>query len=460
MAVYTAMPTAVKDLDGLGAYAWAFTGVSLAAIVATVLGGDISDRRGPRLPLVVGLTVFVAGLLVCASAPTMTVFVLGRIVQGLGGGAAIVAVYVVVARTFPDALRPRVFAAMAGAWVVPALVGPFIAGAITQTWSWRVVFIAVIPLVVAAVWAVAPTLRRVDGPGATAEAEPALASVPSLSGEAPDPHGADSGGTYVATDRSGRTRTAGLLVLGALLVQDGARRADAWGVAEAGVGLVILGLSLRSLLPAGVLRLARGLPSGVAARGLLGGAFFGAEAFIPLMLDDQRGFSVTTAGLALTASALGWFTGSWWQGRRGTGPERDRLVVAGTLLVAAGIVGMAWAVVAPLPLLVALVTWIVAGLGMGITVPSVNIAVLAMSPRAEQGANSAALQVVDGVGVLVCTSVAGAIYAASTAPPGAQAASFITLLLAMACVACVATAAALRLARRPRAAVAEPLASP
>jgi MFS family permease len=451
MAVYTAMPTAVKDLGGLGAYAWAFTSVSLAAIVATVLGGDVSDRRGPRLPLVGGLLVFVGGLLVCAFAPTMTVFVLGRVLQGLGGGAAIVAVYVVVARSFPESLRPQVFSAMAGAWVLPALVGPFIAGAITQAWSWRAVFLVVIPLVVAAAWAVGPTLRRVDGPGVTAVADPSLAAVPTLSGEAPDPHGTPAAESYVAADRRGRTRTAGLLVAGALLVQDGARRADALGLMEAMVGLVVLGLSLRALLPAGVLRLARGLPAGVAARGLLAGAFFGAEAFVPLMLDDQRGFSVTSAGLALTASALGWFTGSWWQGRRGMGPERERLVLLGAVLVGIGIVGMAWAVVAPLPMAVALITWTIGGLGMGITIPSVNVTVLALSPRGEQGANSAALQVVDGVGVLICTSTAGAVYAASTAPPGDQAATFVTLLLLMAAVAGLAAFAARRLAAGPRA---------
>lgn len=424
MAVYTAMPTAVKDLDGLEAYAWAFTGVSLAALVATVVGGDLSDRLGPRLPLLVGLGVFVVGILVCASAQSMVVFVGGRMLQGLGGGAAIVAVYVVVARSYPDELRPQVFSVMAGAWVVPALIGPAIAGAVTEAWSWRVVFLLVVPVVVLALWAVRPQVNAIDGP------PPALVA------------GEDS---FVDVDRAGRTRVALVLVVGALLVQDGARRSDAVGAAEAIVGLVVLAWALRSLLPHGVLRFARGLPAGVAARGLLGGAFFGAEAFVPLMLDDQRGFSVTAAGVALTASALGWFTGSWWQGRPGLTLERDRLVVVGAVLIVIGILGMAYAVIAPLPFLVALLAWTVGGLGMGITVPSVNVRVLSLSPKAEQGANSAALQVVDGVGVLVCTSLAGAIYAASNDPIGDQATTFITLYLAMTVFALVAIFAARRL---------------
>jgi MFS family permease len=429
MAVYTAMPTAVKDLDGLGAYAWAFTGVSLAALVATVVGGDVSDRRGPRLPLLGGLAVFVVGLLVCAAAQDMLVFVLGRILQGLGGGAAIVAVYVVVARAFPAELRPQVFSAMAGAWVLPALVGPLIAGAITETWTWRLVFVSVLPIVALAVWAVGPTVRSVDGPAARGA----------------EPDAGEPVATYVDADRTGRTRTALVMVVGALLVQDGARRSDGAGAVEAALGLLVLAWSLRSLLPRGVLRFARGLPAGVASRGLLAGAFFGAEAFVPLMLDDQRGFSVTTAGIALTASALGWFAGSWWQGRFGSGAERDRFVVLGAAFVAVGIAGMAWAVVAPMPFVVALVAWTIGGLGMGITVPSVNVRVLALSPANEQGANSAALQVADGVGVLVCTSLAGAIYAAATTAPGDQATTFVTLMLAMGVVAVVAMLAGSRL---------------
>jgi MFS family permease len=424
MAVYTAMPTAVKDLNGLQAYAWAFTGVALAALVATIVGGDLSDRIGPKLPLLGGLGVFVVGIVVRAAAPVMPVFVAGRMLQGLGGGAAIVAVYVVVARTYPDELRPQVFSVMAGAWVVPALVGPAIAGAITDVWGWRAVFLIVIPIVGLAVWAVRPQVNQIDGP------PPALVE------------GEDS---FVDADRGGRTRMALVMAAGAIMVQDGARRSDALGAIEAIVGLVVLFWALRSLLPNGVLRFARGLPAGVAARGLLAGAFFGAEAFVPLMLDDQRGFSVTMAGVALTASALGWFTGSWWQGRPSLNADRDRLVVIGALLILAGLLGMAAAVVAPLPFLVALLAWTVGGLGMGITIPSVNVRVLSLSPKSEQGANSAALQAIDGVGVIICTSLAGAIYASATQPVGDQASTFITLFLAMTGFAIVAVVAARRL---------------
>ena len=73
----------------------------------------------------------------------MEVLVVGRLVQGLGIGGQTVALYVVVARVYPPALHGRVFAAFSAAWVIPSLVGPFLAGAVTEYLHWRWVFLGV-----------------------------------------------------------------------------------------------------------------------------------------------------------------------------------------------------------------------------------------------------------------------------------------------------------------------------
>ena len=120
MAVATAMPVAVRDLGGLRFYALAFSAFLTTSLVGMVVAGDVSDRRGPVLPFVVAVVTFGIGLVMAGLANGMGLFVFGRAIQGFGAGLNIVALYVVIARVYPDALRPRLFSAMASAWVLPA----------------------------------------------------------------------------------------------------------------------------------------------------------------------------------------------------------------------------------------------------------------------------------------------------------------------------------------------------
>jgi MFS family permease len=163
MAVATAMPVAVRELNGLPLYAWAFSGFLAASLFGVVVSGELADERGPRLPLLGGVTGFVIGLVLAGSATSMWSFVLARALQGLGAGFVIVALYVLVARCFPDVLRPRAFSAMAAAWVVPSIVGPLLAGWVTDHASWRLVFLGAAPLVLPALLLMLPWLRRIDG---------------------------------------------------------------------------------------------------------------------------------------------------------------------------------------------------------------------------------------------------------------------------------------------------------
>src|SRR6185312_4969112 len=83
----------------------------------------------------------------------------GRVVQGFGGGLVVVALYVVVARAYPAELHPKVFAAFAGAWVLPSIAGPSVAGLIVEHLHWRWVFLGVVLLAVPSVLLILPGLR-------------------------------------------------------------------------------------------------------------------------------------------------------------------------------------------------------------------------------------------------------------------------------------------------------------
>src|SRR5690606_29182760 len=127
MAVSTVMPVVEDELGDLWLYGWVFSGFYLGTLVGVVVGGSAVDRVAPLGPMLAGVTIFVTGLAVGGLAPSMPVLVVGRVLQGLGAGAVPVVSYVCISRGFPAVLRPKAFAAMSTAWVVPSLVSPLVA---------------------------------------------------------------------------------------------------------------------------------------------------------------------------------------------------------------------------------------------------------------------------------------------------------------------------------------------
>ena len=384
MAVGTAMPTVVAELHGLAWYAWPFSAFLVASVTGMVVGGDLGDRRGVRLVLPWGVVCFAAGLLVAGTAGSMAVLVAGRAVQGLGGGVIAVLLYLIAGQAYETALRPRLFGAIASAWVLPALVGPLVAGLVTAHASWRWVFLGLIPLILGGLLLMLPALRALTTPERAAGR---------------------------GTARWWWSVVAGLGI-GALQYAGERRDLPALGIAVAGVVALVAGL--RPLLPAGTGRARPGLPAVVASRGLLAGAFFGLDALLPLTLTEVHGFSPTAAGIPLTAGAIGWATASQLQGRFPDVP-RQRVLRLGFVLLAAGLAATALAAVPALGGWPAYATWAVAGLGMGLGMPSVGILLLDASPEHRRGADSAALQIADVTASALCVGLAGVLVATATA---------------------------------------------
>src|SRR6188472_4542928 len=107
-AVSTIMPGVAAELDGISLYSLVFAAPLASGVVGMVAAGGWSDRRGAVVPLALALVLFASGLVVCGLAPSMEVLVAGRILQGLGGGALTVCLYVLVGLIFPAALQPAI----------------------------------------------------------------------------------------------------------------------------------------------------------------------------------------------------------------------------------------------------------------------------------------------------------------------------------------------------------------
>ena len=421
MAVPTVLPELVGELGGLDLYGWAFSAFWLTNIIGITLAGTDADRHGPGRALAVGAVVFAAGMVVAGVATGMPLVIAGRAIQGFGSGALGSVVYAAIARAYDPSARPRMIALVSSAWVVPGLVGPALAGFVTDTIGWRWVFLGIVPPVLVMGAAVYPQLSRLD--------------------RAPRPAEGTRGDARRAFDAAqlavGSTMVLGAFTVGVLPV-----------ALALGIGGGVLGLTaLRHFLPPGSLRLAPGRPSVVVGAFAVAFAFFGTEAFVPLTVVEVRGGSVTLGGVALSAAAVTWATGSWLQARAAAAGIRRTLVVAGSALIGIGIGITALVLLPEAPVLVAAAGWAVAGLGMGLAYSMLALLVLETAPPGEEGASSAAIQLMFTLGTAFGAGVGGAVVALADA-------GTLDLVVALAIVngimAAVALAGVLVAARVPR----------
>jgi MFS family permease len=378
LAVATVLPLVVADLKGIDLYGWVLSAFMLASLVGIVAGGRAADRFGPRPPYVVGMGFFVAGLLVAGLAPSMSVVVVGRALQGLGAGTIPTVAYVVIGRALPPGLRARMFAILSTAWVVPGVVGPAVAAQVGRLAGWRWVFLGLVPLVLAAGLAAATGLQGL-GPPRAGSSE----------------HHRVLDGVQVALG-------AGLVLAG---LGQGAPGAAAGLVA---VGAVVGGVALRRLLPPGTLRSDRGLPSVVLTRGCLTFAFFGGDAFVTLALVGGRHWTVGWASLALTGATVSWTAGAWLQAHLEERRAPTQLVRSGLMLVVAGLTGMALLLLAGFPPALGVVAWTVAGLGMGLAYAPLSLLTLSGAPSGREGWATTSLNLADVLGTALGAGVSGA----------------------------------------------------
>lgn len=385
LAVATVLPAAVKDIGGLEWYGWVFSGFMLANLVSITTAGRAADQQGVARPFLLGSGFFVGGLLGAGLAPAMPLVVASRIAQGLGAGAISAVAYVAIARAYPAGARPRMLAMLSSAWVVPGLVGPALAGAVADHVSWRWVFLGLAPPTLLASALAVPSLGRL-GPSAT------------------------------AAGVANHTMTALRLAAGTGAALFGLGCADVRLAAAMLVGGVALALpALRRLLPAGTMRAQHGLPAAIATVGLLGFAFFGAEAFLPLSLTQVRGQSTTVSGLALTAATVTWTAGAWIQARLAARANRIGLTVSGLLLIIGGVAGIALVLTTAVPVAFATIAWGIAGLGMGVAYSTATLVVLESVPAGEEGVSSSAAQLLFVLGTALATGLGGTVVALATA---------------------------------------------
>jgi MFS family permease len=143
------LPSAVAEIGGQRLYAWVTTVYLVASVVAATTVSATLARLGPRWSYLAALSVFGVGSLLAAFAPTMALLLVGRTVQGAGGGILAGLGYAVINSALPQSLWTKASALVSAMWGVGTVLGPAAGGLFAQYGSWRWAFGALAVLTVA-----------------------------------------------------------------------------------------------------------------------------------------------------------------------------------------------------------------------------------------------------------------------------------------------------------------------
>ena len=363
---------------------WVLDGYSLSFAVFLLSAGALSDRRGAKEVFLAGLMLFSMASLACGLAPTITVLVAARLIQGLGAAVAVPASLALVQAAYPEpASRARaigLWGAMAG---VAAAAGPALGGVTVGTLGWRAVFFINIPLGAAGLAVGARHLPRPPRRPHSLDLAGQLAAVSCVAGVA-----------TALIEAGGRGWTSAVVVAGfAVFLATGA------------VFVAVEHRSRGPMLPLGLFDSATF--SAATVVGLLCNlGFFGEMFVISLYLQQVRGLSPLVTGLLLVPQMAATIVGSMTSGRvmARRGPRLPMLV--GLCLGAAGFGGLA-VTDQHTPYLLLLPSFIAAGFGISFTMMPATAAVMDAAPPARGGIASGALNASRQLGGMVGVALLG-----------------------------------------------------
>jgi len=293
--VAPALPAIGKSLADLDDLSWVVTAYLIAATAATPLFGKLTDIHGRRTIMLVSIGIFIFGSLACALAPTMWVLIVGRVLQGIGGGGLIPIAQTIIADLLSPRERPIAQSYTSVVFMSASILGPVLGGLLTDHLHWSFIFWINLPLGAVALVMTARALRRLprhdrphtlDIPGVTLMVAASVALLLAL----------DWGGTHY--------------------------RWTSWPIIALIGGTVVLwALFAARLLTAREPFIPLAILRGRTTSAITSAAFFsigtiiGVTIFVPLYCQMVLGASASLSGVTLIAFMAGTVVGSMLQGR-------------------------------------------------------------------------------------------------------------------------------------------------
>lgn len=352
--ISTALPTIGREFGDFENLSWVVTAYLLTSTAVAPLYGKLSDIHGRRAMMLTGIGIFIAGSAACAVAPDMTLLVVGRALQGIGGGGILPLGQAIMADTVAPRERGRYQAFMGTVWVSAGVLGPVLGGFLAEHLHWSVVFWINVPLGLAAAMISHQTLKRLprhDRPhqldlvGAALMMAAAVALMLALTW----------GGT--------RFLWSSPLIVGLIALSTGLSAAFFWWLTRAPEPFLPI-----PVLKNPVMRM------GTAATSFAMSASIGLTIFVPLYFEFVHKLSASDSGLALIPLAALTTPGSVLSGQIMTRRQRYKWVPIVMLLVAiAGLALLIWRPALPLVVVMGLLGMTSIAIGSVYPVATVSI---------------------------------------------------------------------------------------